>query len=323
MISVGVPFSQTSFRVDDDWETIATAIVEPTVDSTVSVAVSAVAASDMQIEIRARIGTEITNVQIINQGSTQNQLLGTVNAPSGVESTVVLECRRIAGTGARVLLNRVAGLIRAGTGAVTVDPGEIPATEITSQPPASLLVAPGVAQPLSIGVAGQNVRAFLRQRAAAGSAWNETTIDSTSWQINLGLGDDGRQYQFRVIGDDGVELFSTITTITISIGAPSVSIQPVDVTAQAGSSASWSAEAIGTGSFTWEAFFNGAVVASGSGTQASYTRPLVVPAEDGSQVRFDFTNPGGTIQTRSALLTVTQITAAQDLLITDIRIVGT
>ena len=323
MTTQGVTFSIIRSAIDDDWTTIAAAEVITDEASTVSVAVSGVTASDMQAEIRARRVEDdtITNVQIISSSSTANQLLGSVNAPIGV-STVHIEAKRIAGSGSLVLLNRAAGIVRAGSAAVIVDPGEIPPTVITVQPPATITRAPGVLFNLSAQATGQNVQGFLQTRSGPGAAWSETSTQSLSWDITPDLADDGRQYRFRITGDDGAELFTTITTLAVSANAPVIIVQPQNVTAAAGGSASWTAQASGTGPFTWEAFYNGSTIGSGTGTAATYTRSLVVPGDDGGTVRFDFTNAGGTVQSQTATLNVTTAAAALDLLITDIRIVG-
>jgi hypothetical protein len=91
--------------------------------------------------------------------------------------------------------------------------------------------------------------------------------------------------------------------------APTVTTQPRDTTAGAGSTATFTAAANGrpTPTVRWQRSTNGGATFSDipGATSTSYTTPTLTPADDGQRYRAVFTNPAGTTTTSAATLTVT------------------
>ena len=89
--------------------------------------------------------------------------------------------------------------------------------------------------------------------------------------------------------------------------APTIAIQPVSQTVNVGNTATFTATAGGTGPFTYQWFESGAAIPGATST--SYTTPVLAAMDNGKQYSVAVTNLGGTVNSNTATLTVTNITA--------------
>ncbi|MBB5059284.1 hypothetical protein HDF16_004007 [Granulicella aggregans] len=102
---------------------------------------------------------------------------------------------------------------------------------------------------------------------------------------------------------NGIQVLGTLATAPPTPAAPTISAQPKSVTVSAGTSATFSVTAGGTGPFTYQWTKNGVAISGATG--ATYTTPSTLATDNGSKFAVIVKNSGGSIVSSAATLTVT------------------
>jgi hypothetical protein len=95
---------------------------------------------------------------------------------------------------------------------------------------------------------------------------------------------------------------ATLTVITPAPTPPAITGEPINQTVTAGQTATFNVTASGTGPLTYQWYQGG--VAIGGATSSTYTTPATTGTNSGSVYTVTVTNPGGTVTSAPATLTV-------------------
>ncbi len=170
----------------------------------------------------------------------------------------------------------------------------IPLPVITLQPVAQAVVEPATAT-FTADATGYDVVIWQK---------NDGTIEgATSASYTTPptvIGDDGALYH-AVFGNGGGYVVSDDALLTVALAPPVVTLNPVAISVQQGSTGNFTADATGYDSVQWR---KDAVDISGA-TAISYTTPAALVGDDGASFDAVFTNAGGTATTTAAIMTVT------------------
>ncbi|MBS0579756.1 MAG: immunoglobulin domain-containing protein [Proteobacteria bacterium] len=181
------------------------------------------------------------------------------------------------------------------------------APSITSQP-ADQTVTAGQPASFSVSATGTAPLSYQWRRngtAIAGATGATYTIAAAQ------TSDSGATFSVAVSNSAG-SVTSRTATLTVTGGAPAITVQPADQTVHAGQTASFSVAASGSAPLSYQWRRNGAAIAGASGS--SYTTAITTAADSGAQFSVLVSNAFGSITSRSALLTVTSaITQGSDV----------
>lgn len=186
------------------------------------------------------------------------------------------------------------------------------APTITVQPNSTISIVSGGNGSLSLTATGNPSPTYQWQvRANAGEAWsNISGATSSTLSLNgVATSDNGKQYQCIVTNSQG-SVTSDVSTLTVTVVAPEVSIQASATSVQAGTSVTYTATASGTAplSYVWEVSTDSGAnwqVIAGE-TSTTYTLSALM-ADSGKQFRSVVTNSGGSDTSNVVSLTVTPV----------------
>jgi cytochrome c551/c552 len=183
--------------------------------------------------------------------------------------------------------------------AATLSVGVAVAPAIVSQPEGQSVVAPASAH-FSVEASGSAPLAYQWRRngepivGATGPAY---ATPATA------VADTGARYSVRVSNSAGVATSQdAILTVSAADVAPSISIQPQDVTVNPGQSAAFSVVARGTGPLAYQWRRNGLPIAGANGPRYA-TAPAVL-ADNGALFSVEVSNAAATVTSGNAVLTV-------------------
>ncbi|MCX8517715.1 MAG: immunoglobulin domain-containing protein [Rhodoferax sp.] len=212
-------------------------------------------------------------------------------------STYTLDATSIAdhGTLFSVVVRNSAGTVTSsGAGLTVADALVVPA--ITAQPVA-LTVAAGQTASFTVKATGT---AALRYQWKKGGSDIPGATASTYTTPATSPADSGTAYSVVVSNDLGTAT-SDAALLTVTI-APVITRQPAAQTVAAGQAASFSVEASGAGTLTFQWRLNGTDL-SGA-TTSTYTTPATTQADSGTRYSVVVGNSAGTVTSSDAMLTV-------------------
>lgn len=206
-------------------------------------------------------------------------------------------------------------IVSNGGGSVTSSPATltvVPAPPTISAQPADATVVDDDTATFSVtarGTAPLSYQWYRNGAAIAGATAVTYTTAATDVQ------DSGATYRVVVTGSVG-SAQSRDARLTVAPRPPTITTQPANASVALGAGASFTAQASGTGPFTWQWYRNGTVI-SGA-TSSTYALSASTYGDDGSLFTATATNGGGTGLSQAATLTVnasapTTISACQDI----------
>jgi hypothetical protein len=229
-----------------------------------------------------------------------------VNIAGATAATYSITAPTVADNGAKfqVVISNAAGSVTSAAAVLTVN--AVIAPTFTSQP-VGVTVTPGTPATFSVVVAGSGPILYTWQRNGsdiAGAA-NAATYTLT----NPTLADSGASIRV-VVGNSAGMINSNSALLTVApvVTAPTITAQPQSGNAADGSALTLSVAASGTGPFSYQWRKNGTAIASA--TQATYTTPLLTPADTGTAYSVVVTNGAGSVTSGNATVTVTYVAVA-------------
>lgn len=198
-----------------------------------------------------------------------------------------------------VTVSNAAGTVTSAAATLTVGATVAPVITLA---PAAASVAEGGTAGFSVVASGSGPLAYqwLRNDVAIAGA---TTASYTTPAVTQA--DNGARFAVRVSNAAGTVTSSaaTLTVTAAAAVAPSISVQPLDQSAQVGNAVSFSVLASGNPAPSYQWRRNGTAIAGA--TAASYTTPVLALADTGATYSVLVSNSQGAVASREAVLTVT------------------
>ena len=256
-------------------------------------------------------------------GVSFNPVAGGPNAPSlAVTNTTTAQ----SGQRYRVLVSNSAGSVTSSSALLSVNPAPI-APLFTTQPLSQTIlagasvsftvVATGTPAPaLQWRINGANLVNGVQASGVCTGAGVAGATSATLTLTAVPIGCGGAV--FSAVASNGVNPDATSTGATLTVNpaavAPSITLQPADVSVVAPATASFTAAAGGVPSPTvqWQQSTDAGVTWTNivGATNPSFTTPATVLADSGKRFRAVFTNGSGSVNSNGAVLTVTAAAAA-------------
>lgn len=241
--------------------------------------------------------------------ATTNELTGVWPSPAHIDHGAATgwpaRVRRLAGA-AGIALGAL--LSACGGGGGDHETRQVPA--ITAQP-ADASVVEGSAARFSVTAVGASTLAYQWSSSSDGGASFAAIAGATSASYSTGAtsqAQSGTRYRVVVANDVGSVTSSSVAlTVTASIVAPSITVQPADVVVTAPNSASFYVTAAGTAlSYAWQSSSDGTAFAAVPGAPDAPTLALgeTTSSLSGSSYRVVVSNGVGTVTSVAAVLTV-------------------
>ena len=198
-----------------------------------------------------------------------------------------------------VVVSNAAGSVTSAAATLTVTAPVAPAIV---QAPQAQRVDEGASATFTVVVSGSAPLSYqwLRNDVAIAGATGASYTTPANTQA-----DNGARYTVQVTNAAG-NVTSAAAVLTVSapvLAAPAITLQPLDVAAQAGNTVSFSVVATGTPAPSYQWRRNGAPIAGA--TSATYTTPSLALADNGASYSVVVSNSQGTVTSRSAALVVT------------------
>ena len=197
------------------------------------------------------------------------------------------------------------------SGTVTSAPATltVAADSTTVNPDAPLIVTQPANQTVTVGqtatfsVTATGAATLTYQWYKGGVAIGGATSSTYTTPATVS-GDNASLFTVTVTNAQGTVTSNpaTLTVTTTTSALPVITNQPVNQTVTAGQSATFTVTATGTGPLSYQWYDGG--VAIGGATSSSYTTPPSVIGNTGSVYTVTVTNPGGTVTSTPATLTV-------------------
>ncbi|MCC8028436.1 MAG: immunoglobulin domain-containing protein [Lachnospiraceae bacterium] len=185
---------------------------------------------------------------------------------------------------------------------------EVPAAElaITSQPE-DYTGSVGDTAVFEVEATGSGLTYQWQYSSNGGTTWHDsgmTGADSASVSVPVTEVRDGQKYRCVVTDENGDSVTSDAATLSLSADAFNITLQPADYTGLAGTTATFTVEADGTGlTYQWQYSSNGGTTWHDSGMGGADTAELSVKlteARDGQQYRCVVTDEDGNSVTSDA-----------------------
>jgi hypothetical protein len=259
----------------------------------------------------------------IDGGVSFNPVVGGPDAPSlAITNTVVAQ----SGQRYRVTVSNSAGSVTSSSALLTVLAAPI-APAFTTQPLSQTILA-GAAVSFTVVATGApaptiqwriNGANLIDGMQASGACAGATVAGASTASLTLTavpLACSGAV--FSAVASNGVNPDATSNGATLTANpvgvAPSVTLQPVDVTVVAPATATFTAAASGvpTPTVQWQQSTDAGVTWANivGATNPSFTTPATVLADSGKRFRAVFTNASGSVNSNGAILTVTATAVA-------------
>jgi hypothetical protein len=182
------------------------------------------------------------------------------------------------------------------------------APSISSQPMPQSVTA---GQTATFSVAASGTAPLAYQWNKNGAAIGGATAASYTTPATV-IGDNASQFSVTVSNGTGsVTSNSAALSVVAAPVAPSISVQPASQSVTAGQTATFSVTAAGTAPLTYQWNKNGAPI-SGA-TAASYTTPVTVVGDNGTQFSVTVSNSVGNVTSSNAVLTVAAASVAPSI----------
>lgn len=188
-------------------------------------------------------------------------------------------------------------------------------TPVISTQPADISVVAGSAATFSVTASGDSPVYQWQRSTDDGASWADIAAATASSysQSNVSLGDSGHLFRVLVSAAGAtVASSSARLTVTTTVVAPAITVQPADQTVVAPATATFSVTATGTDlQYQWEYSFDGGAhwydsyPYSGITTLASYTTPASSVSVSGVKLRVKVSNSAGSVTSNAVTLTVT------------------
>jgi len=251
-------------------------------------------------------------------GVTFAPVSGAANAPSlAVTNTTVAQ----SGQRYRVRLSNSAGSVTSNAALLTVT--AVPTAPAFTTQPVAQTIATGAAAGFSVVATGTPTPALqwringanlVNGAQASGVCTGASVAGAGSAALTLTavpFGCSGAV--FSAVASNGVNPDATSNGATLTVNAaaaaPSITLQPADISVVAPATAAFTAAAGGTPSPTvqWQQSTDAGVTWANitAATSTSYTTPATVLADSGKRFRAVFTNASGSVNSNGAVLTVT------------------
>ena len=251
-------------------------------------------------------------------GVTFNPVAGGPNAPSlAVTNTTTAQ----SGQRYRVRVSNPAGSVTSNAGLLTVNAA--PSAPLFTTQPISQAIVAGAAVSFTVVATGTPAAALqwringanlVNGTQASGVCTGATVAGASSAALTLTavpIGCSGAV--FSAVASNGVNPDATSNgatlTVNAALAAPSITLQPTDVSVAAPASATFTAAASGTPTPTaqWQQSTDAGLSWANitAATAASFTTPATVLADSGKRFRAAFTNGSGSVNSNGAVLTVT------------------
>lgn len=198
-----------------------------------------------------------------------------------------------------VKVSNAAGSATSAGATLTVAAPQAPAIALA---PESQTVAEGATASFSVLASGSAPLAYqwLRNDVAISGATSASYTTPAATQA-----DNGTRYTVRVSNAAGT-VTSGVATLSVTapvLVAPAISVQPVDLSAQAGGAVTFSVVASGNPAPSYQWRRNGTAISGATG--ASYTTPTLALGDSGAVYSVVVSNSQGAATSRNATLTVT------------------
>jgi hypothetical protein len=228
-----------------------------------------------------------------------------VNAPSSPSYTTPVLATGDSGSTFQVVVNNGVNPSATSTSAtLTVNPASV-APSITTQP-ANATVTAGTTATFSVVAAGTAPLSYQWQKNGSAIA-NAPNSPSYTTSV-LAASDNGSA--FRVVVSNGVNPPATSNSATLTVNpaavAPTITTQPVNVTATAGQNATFTVVASGTPAptYQWQNVVNNNATNIAGATSASYSIPSTTTGQSGMQFQVVVSNSAGSQTSSVVTLTV-------------------
>lgn len=213
-----------------------------------------------------------------------------------------------------VLVAVTVALLSACGGGYSPEPTPV---SIATQPVSQTAVA-GAGASFTVTAAGYGPAYQWQFSVDNGATWaNIAGANTASYAIAaVDASMAGRQFRVGVSGSDGTVTSSAVTlTVTAAPAPPAVSVQPADVVAVVGGSATFNVTATGNApAYQWQSSADGSTWANvgGGGTSALTVSPLAL-SDNGQRYRVVVSNVAGSVSSNVAVLTVNAAPAAPQI----------
>jgi hypothetical protein len=215
----------------------------------------------------------------------------------------------------RVVVSNSAGSVTSSGAVLTVNPTPV-AAAFTTQPIDQSVTAGGAAV-FTVVATGTPTPSLQWQRSTDGGTTYANLTGATGTSFNTGvttLSQNGERYR-AVASNSAGTATSNAATLTVNPApqAPAITTQPVSQSVLAPATATFSADASGVPTPTWQwqvSTDGGTTYANVTGaTSASYTTPATTGTDNGKRFRAIATNSAGSAISSAATLTVDATTA--------------
>ncbi|MDQ2834358.1 MAG: immunoglobulin domain-containing protein [Acidobacteriota bacterium] len=164
-------------------------------------------------------------------------------------------------------------------------------------PPADVTVNAGQTATFSVVASGSGTLTYQWSKNGTPITGATSTSYTTPATVS---GDSGSHFSVSVTNSVG-SVSGGPATLTVNI-APTITTPPVDITVNAGQTATFSVVATGTGPLTYQWAKNGTAIPGATAT--SYTTPAAVTGDSGTHFSVTVTNSAGSATSGPAILTV-------------------
>ena len=195
------------------------------------------------------------------------------------------------------------------------------APQITTQPLAMTVVAPGVAT-FSVVATGNPTPSYRWQQSTdSGVSFADVPNATAATLTTTALGIANNNLRFRVVVSNAagsVTSDAVLLTVTAALAAPSMTAQPSSTSVTAPTPATFTAAATGNPapSYQWQTSLDGGATFSNitGATNPSYATPTTTLADNGKRYRVVASNSQGSVSSAAATLSVNAALAAPSLI---------
>ncbi len=270
----------------------------------VSMTVTAPASATFSVAATGAPAPAFQWMQSVNGGAFTN-ISGATSSSYTTAATNVAN----SGTQFECVVTNASGAVTSNAATLSVNPAPV-LPSITAQP-ASMTVTAPASVTFSVAATGSPAPSFQWMQSVNGGAFsiiNGATAASYTTAATT-TANSGTQFECVVTNAAG-SVSSNAATLTVNAApaAPSITLQPVDISVTAPANATFSVAATGSPApaFQWMQSVNGGAFTNISGaTSSSYTTDVLTTADSGTQYECVVSNDLGSVTSNTATVTVT------------------